>query len=88
MRPGSASVRSEGLVRDYLLTIRHASGSTTDVLYNATVYRDSSGRTQGVFAAARDITQLRAAERRRDFTHELLKLFAEKKRIHTGRRSG
>jgi chemotaxis family two-component system sensor kinase Cph1 len=27
------------------------------VLYNATVYRDEKGEVQGVFAAARDITE-------------------------------
>jgi PAS domain S-box-containing protein len=68
----------KGLVRDYPLTIRHVSGSTTDVLYNATLYLNDAGQIQGVFAAARDITELRAAARRRDFTTALLKLFAEK----------
>ena len=48
------------------------------MLYNATVYRNDAGQIQGVFAAARDITELRAAERRRDFTNALLKLFAQK----------
>ncbi len=71
-------VLAEGLVRDYPLTIRHASGRTTDVLYNATVYRDEAGRVQGVFAAARDITERKQAERRRDFTTALLALFAQK----------
>jgi PAS domain S-box-containing protein len=75
---GYQLVFEKGLVRDYPLTIRHASGSTTDVLYNATLYLNDAGRIQGVFAAARDITELRAAARRRDFTTALLKLFAEK----------
>jgi PAS domain S-box-containing protein len=75
---GYQRVFEEGLVRDYLLTIRHVSGAKTDVLYNATVYRDDAGQIQGVFAAARDITELKNAERRRDFTNALLKLFAQK----------
>jgi PAS domain S-box-containing protein len=54
---GYQKVLAEGLVRDYPLTIRHASGRTTDVLYHATVYRDGAGQVQGVFAAARDITE-------------------------------
>jgi PAS domain S-box-containing protein len=53
---------SEGLVRDYPLTIRHTSGKTIDVLYNATVYRDEAGEVQGAFAAARDITEHKRAE--------------------------
>jgi PAS domain S-box-containing protein len=75
---GYQRVFEAGFVRDYLLTIRHVSGSETDVLYNATVYRNSQGEIQGVFAAARDITELKAAERRTDFTNALLKLFAQK----------
>jgi PAS domain S-box-containing protein len=59
---GYQQVIAEGEVRDYPLTIRHASGRTTDVLYNATVYRDEAGEVQGVFAAARDITERRRAE--------------------------
>ena len=71
-------VLAEGFVRDYPLTIRHACGRVTDVLYNATVYRDESGQVRGVFAAARDITERKAAEQRREVTHELLELFAHK----------
>ncbi len=61
-RQGYQKVLSEGLVRDYPLTIQHTLGKTTDVLYNATVYRNEAGEVQGVFAAARDITAQRKAE--------------------------
>jgi PAS domain S-box-containing protein len=75
---GYQQVLAEGQVRDYPLTIRHSSGPTTDVLYNATVYRNEAGQVQGVFAAARDITERKQAERRRDLTSALLGLFARK----------
>jgi PAS domain S-box-containing protein len=75
---GYQKVLAEGQVRDYPLTIRHVSGCTADVLYNATVYRNEAGTVQGVFAAARDITERMEAERRRDFTNSLLALFAHK----------
>jgi len=75
---GYQKVISEGQVRDYPLTIRHTSGRTTDVLYNATVYRNEAGHVEGVFAAARDVTELKAAQERRDFTSSLLELFALK----------
>ena len=52
----------KGTVRDYPLAIRHKSGLTTDVLYNATIYRNEAGEIQGVFAAARDITERKRAE--------------------------
>ncbi len=59
---GYQTVLAEGLVRDYPLTIRHISGKTTDVLYNATVYKNEAGEMQGVFAAARDISERKRAE--------------------------
>lgn len=61
-REGYTRVLAEGLVRDYPLTVRHASGRTTDVLYNAAVFKDDRGNLQGVFAAARDITERKRAE--------------------------
>jgi PAS domain S-box-containing protein len=61
-RAGYKSVLSEGLVIDYPLTIRHTSGRTTDVLYNATIYKNQAGQIEGVFAAARDITEKKATE--------------------------
>ncbi len=61
-REGYRKVLEDGQIRDYPLTIRHASGRTTDVLYNATVYRDEADEVQGVFAAARDVTDRRRAE--------------------------
>ncbi len=62
-RIGYQKVFNEGFVRDYPLAIRHVSGEHTDVLYNASVYRDNAGRPVGVFAAARDITERKRAER-------------------------
>jgi PAS domain S-box-containing protein len=59
---GYKKVIAEGKVIDYPLTIRHTSGHTTDVLYNATVYKNEAGQIQGVFAAARDITEKKAIE--------------------------
>src|SRR5208283_2445506 len=61
-REGYQKVLAEGLVRDYPLTILHTSGKTTDVLYNATVYKNEKGEIQGVFAAAHDITERKKAE--------------------------
>ncbi|MDD5630616.1 MAG: response regulator [Methylococcales bacterium] len=61
-RSGYQQVFSKGFVIDYPLAIRHASGNITDVLYNASVYRDSQGEVAGIFAAARDITDKKKAE--------------------------
>jgi len=68
--PGKAEaiyqrVFTEGMARDYPLTLRHRDGheTFTEVLYNASVYRDASGKVLGVFAAARDVTQQNGAQR-------------------------
>lgn len=55
-RQGYRQVFAQGFVTDYPLTIRHKQGRLTDVLYNASVYKDALGNTLGVFAAARDVT--------------------------------
>ncbi len=61
-REGYEEVFEKGFVKDYPLAIRHVSGSITDVLYNASVYRDAAGNVAGVFAAARDVTERKRAE--------------------------
>ena len=52
----------EGSVRNYPLEIQNKNGKSAPVLYNATTYKDESGKVIGVFAAARDITELKKAE--------------------------
>jgi two-component system, sensor histidine kinase PdtaS len=52
-------------VTDYPLTIRHKNGRLTDVLYNASVYKNTRGNVLGVFAAARDVTAQKKAEAER-----------------------
>ena len=48
-----------GSLKDYSLTLRHISGRTMDVSFNASVYRNMNGEVEGVFAAARNITKLK-----------------------------
>jgi PAS domain S-box-containing protein len=55
-------VFTEGLVRDYPLAIRHKSGLISDVLYNASIYRNPEGEIHGVLATARDITERKKSE--------------------------
>ncbi len=62
-RSGYQKVFADGSVRDYSLAIRHMSGRVTDVLYNAAVYKDDSGRVLGVLATARDMTERTRFER-------------------------
>jgi PAS domain S-box-containing protein len=61
-RQGYQQVFAEETVQDYPLAIRHASGQVTDVLYNASIFRNAAGEVEGVFAAARDITKRKLAE--------------------------
>ena len=70
-RTGYKTVFSEGMVKDYPLTILHKSGRKIDVLYNATLFKNEKGEIQGIFAA-RDITDLKKMEEELLKSHELL----------------
>ncbi len=61
-REGYQQVFKEGFVRDYPLEIKHRDGHLTPVLYNASLYKNESGKIIGIFAAARDITERLKAE--------------------------
>jgi PAS domain S-box-containing protein len=76
-REGYQRVFLEGSVRDYPLAIKDRSGRLTEVLYHATVYRNETGEIQGVFAAARDVTERNEIERRLQATNALLDLFSK-----------
>ena len=58
-RQGYKKVFKDGSVLDYPLEIKNKNGQITPVLYNASVYKDKSGKIIGVFAAARDITEIK-----------------------------
>ncbi|MEI6360826.1 MAG: PAS domain S-box protein [Actinomycetes bacterium] len=72
-RAGYREAFAAGSVTDYPLAIRNVDGSVTDVLYNASVYRDPDGDVAGVFAAARDITERKAAQQALVAGEELLR---------------
>src|ERR1700686_2705734 len=56
-------VLAEGNVTNYELTARARDGTLTVVSCNATTFHDRDRRLQGVFAAARDMTELKRFER-------------------------
>jgi PAS domain S-box-containing protein len=58
---GYQTVLEKGFVADYALTIKSKEGKLMDVLYNASVYKDTRGKVIGVFAAARDVTKSKQA---------------------------
>src|SRR6202165_681879 len=57
-------VLAEGKVTNYELTARARNGTRTVVSYNATTFHDRDRVLQGVFAAARDVTELKLFEQR------------------------
>jgi PAS domain S-box-containing protein len=59
---GINRVLGEGKVTNYELTARARDGTLTVVSYNATTFHDRDRRLQGVFAAARDVTELKRFE--------------------------
>ncbi|HEV3511802.1 MAG TPA: PAS domain S-box protein [Candidatus Sulfotelmatobacter sp.] len=73
-RQGYQQVFAEGRVTDFGLAIRHASGRVTDVLYNASVFKNEAGEIEGVFAAARDITRRKQVEDELRLSRERLAL--------------
>ncbi|HEY5248009.1 MAG TPA: PAS domain S-box protein, partial [Dermatophilaceae bacterium] len=50
---------AQGSLTDYPLTLVHQDGTLSDVLYNASVYRDFNDNVLGVLAVARDASMLR-----------------------------
>ena len=56
-------VFTEGSAVEYPLALCHRDETLTEVLYNAPVYRDASGKGLGVFAAARGVTKRTIAQR-------------------------
>src|SRR5665811_1579094 len=61
---GIKRVLSGSKVTDYELTARARDGKETVVSYNATTFHDRDRKLQGVFAAARDVTEHKELEER------------------------
>ena len=59
---GINRVLNEGKVTNYELTARARDGKETVVSYNATTFHDRGRHLKGVFAAARDMTELKRFE--------------------------
>jgi PAS domain S-box-containing protein len=59
---GIRRVLAEKSLTDYELTVRSRDGAQTVVSYNATTFYDRSRTLQGVFAAARDVTERKRVE--------------------------
>ncbi len=73
-----AEVLVRGSVRNHPLVIRDSiSGKLTDVLYNATVFKSEAGEVQGIFAAARDVTDRKRAERALQESEDAFRTLAE-----------
>jgi len=59
---GISLVLRDGRVANYELIVRSKDGDETVVSYNATTFNDQSGQLQGVFGAARDVTERKRFE--------------------------
>ncbi len=75
-RLGYKQVFQESFVKNYELVIQHKNGWLTPVMYNASLYRDDSGKIIGIFAAARDISDRKRAEEELIRSNEDLQQFA------------
>ena len=61
-RSGYQKVFQKGIIQNYELEIKHRDGHITPVRYNASVYKDDTNNVIGVFASARDISEIKVAE--------------------------
>lgn len=59
---GVQLVLETGSVRNYELNLKHKDGHTTPVAYNASFYTNLDGNVVGIFAGARDLTDLKKKE--------------------------
>jgi|GEM_PF-2205303 len=70
-------VYSQGIVKDYPLTMRHVSGRTIHVIYNLNIFKNEAGIIQGALATARDVTVSRKKDEElrayRDHLEEMVK---------------
>ncbi|RXA21438.1 PAS domain S-box protein, partial [Methanosarcina sp. MSH10X1] len=78
-RKGYQQVFIYGEVRDYALEIQNKNGHVTPVLYNASIYKDETGKVIGVFATARDITERKKAEEALKKAYENLEQLVKKR---------
>jgi PAS domain S-box-containing protein len=75
VRSGCEQVFKDGMVRDCPMELLSQEGRTIPVMFNASVYRDDAGKVIGIFAAARDISERKAAEGRiRQQYHDIIEL--------------
>ena len=81
-RAGYEQVFADGCVTDYPLTIRHKNGHLTEVLCNASLYKDAGGNVLGVVAAARDVTAQKMAEEK---LHELHVAIEQRANLETAK---
>jgi PAS domain S-box-containing protein len=59
---GLKIIFSKGTVRNFPLKILHSDGREIEVLFNASLFKNETGEIQGVFAVARDITEIKKME--------------------------
>ena len=87
---GYARAFAQGSVTDYPLTLVHQDGTLTDMLCNASVYRDINGTVLGVLAVARDASMLPQQQQLGVQLQEALKsrVVIEQAKVITAQRHG
>lgn len=53
---------SRGIIKNYDLILCEKNGNQTPVSFNASVFLDNDGKTAGIFASARDVSEAKRAE--------------------------
>jgi len=71
----------DGKIIDYELNLKHTNGSSIPVLYSAAVYKNKEGQVIGLFAANRDISNLKKAQDELAILNENLEILVEKRTV-------
>jgi PAS domain S-box-containing protein len=75
-REGYEKVFKEGSITDYPLTIKSQTGKLTDILFNASVYKDDKSNVLGVTGVARDNTRAKQATEAIELVNKEMEAFS------------
>ncbi|MFA5024694.1 MAG: ATP-binding protein, partial [Patescibacteria group bacterium] len=75
-REGYEKVFKNGSITDYPLTMKSQTGKQTDILFNASVYRDDKDNVLGVTGVARDNTRAKQAAEAAELVNKEMEAFS------------
>jgi PAS domain S-box-containing protein len=71
-KEGFRTAFSKGILKDFPLSVIHKNGKSTDVIINATLFRNDNGEVHGILVAGRDITLRKKMEAKLRYSKKML----------------